>query len=62
MALINLNGTWDYTHNMGFSSVHAGGAFFIFGDGHVKFINNAVNYVTYCRLGDKADGNPLGDY
>jgi prepilin-type N-terminal cleavage/methylation domain-containing protein len=61
-SLINLNGTWDYTHNMGFSSVHAGGAFFIFGDGHVKFINNAVNYVTYCRLGDKADGNPLGDY
>jgi len=52
----------SYTNNMGFSSVHSGGAFFVFGDGHVRFINQSVDYPTYCRLGDKNDGFPLNDF
>ena len=52
----------SYTTNMGFSSAHSSGAFFCFGDGHVRFINQAVDFPTYCRLGDKNDGFPLGDY
>jgi len=54
--LINKNDPNDYQHNMGFSSVHTGGAFFCFGDGRVKFISENIDYPTYCRTGDRNDG------
>lgn len=58
--------TWatptNYKQNMGFSSRHTGGAFVLFGDGRVKFLSDNINYQTYCYLGDKADGNVIGDY
>jgi len=51
-----------YNANMGFSSRHTGGAFILFGDGHTRFVSENIDYQTYCRLGDKADGNVVGDY
>jgi prepilin-type processing-associated H-X9-DG protein len=33
-----------------FSSTHSGGATFVFGDGHVKFINETIDLVTYKAL------------
>ena len=58
--------TWttpnNYKQNMGFSSRHTGGAFIVFGDARVKFVSENIDYMTYCRLGDKADGNPVGDF
>lgn len=52
----------SYKNNMGFSSRHVGGAFVVFGDGRVKFLTENIDYQTYCRLGDKADGNIVGDF
>ncbi len=59
---INLANLSDYQRNMGFSSVHKGGAFFLFGDGKVKFINDTINYQTYNRLGQRNDAQPTGEY
>jgi len=56
---INTQDVRDYGHNWGFSSRHDGGANFLFVDGKVRFINNAIDYKTYCRLGDKADGDDV---
>jgi prepilin-type processing-associated H-X9-DG protein len=52
----------DWHHNWGFSSRHEGGANFLFVDGKVRFINDAIDYETYCRLSDKADGNKVKDF
>jgi prepilin-type N-terminal cleavage/methylation domain-containing protein/prepilin-type processing-associated H-X9-DG protein len=49
----------DYGHNWGFSSVHEGGASFAMVDGSVRFVNDAIDYETYCRLSDKADGHAV---
>lgn len=46
----------------GFSSVHTGGAFFLFGDGSVKFLNDSVESLTYSRLATVNDGKLLGQY
>jgi prepilin-type N-terminal cleavage/methylation domain-containing protein/prepilin-type processing-associated H-X9-DG protein len=60
--MLNLNDVADWRHNWGFSSVHDGGANFLFVDGKVRFLNDAINYETYCRLSDKADGNKVSDF
>ena len=53
----------DYCHKScnwstekGFNSTHPGGAMFLFGDGSVHFIEEAIDHVNYQRLGNKADG------
>jgi prepilin-type N-terminal cleavage/methylation domain-containing protein len=51
----------------GFGSQHPGGALFVFCDGSVRFLNQNIQSSssplgTYQRLGDKADGLPVGDY
>ena len=52
--------TWQVS--MGFKSSHEGGAFFLFGDGSVRFITENIDYWTYQRLGDRRDGQPVGAF
>ncbi|WP_339909700.1 DUF1559 domain-containing protein [Symmachiella dynata] len=40
----------------GFSSFHAGGAFFLFGDGSVQFLSENITPAIFARLGDRSDG------
>jgi len=60
--LINPDDVRDYTHNWGFSSRHDADANFLFVDGKVRFINDAINYKTYCWLSDKADGQKIDGF
>ena len=43
----------------GYSSAHAGGAFFLIGDGSVRFVNDNVNQALYINLGAINDGNAI---
>jgi len=49
----------DYRRNCGFSSAHPGGLNMLIGDASVRFIPDTIDFTTWCRLGDKADGNPV---
>ena len=53
------NGNWL---SMGYRSAHPGGATFLFCDGRVSFLQEAVDFATYQRLGAKADGEAIGEY
>jgi prepilin-type N-terminal cleavage/methylation domain-containing protein len=43
-------------------SMHTGGVNGLLGDGSVRFIPNAVDLLTFQRLGNARDGQPLGDF
>jgi prepilin-type processing-associated H-X9-DG protein len=43
--------------NGGFSSYHPGGANFAFGDGHVVFVDDSIDLVTYMTLSTRAGDN-----
>jgi prepilin-type N-terminal cleavage/methylation domain-containing protein/prepilin-type processing-associated H-X9-DG protein len=45
-----------------FYSNHPGGCNFLFGDGSVRMISNAINGATYENLANRADGNVISDY
>jgi prepilin-type N-terminal cleavage/methylation domain-containing protein/prepilin-type processing-associated H-X9-DG protein len=45
----------------GFSSHHPGGANFLFGDGSVRFLKVGIDERIYRLLGNRADGEPIGD-
>jgi prepilin-type N-terminal cleavage/methylation domain-containing protein/prepilin-type processing-associated H-X9-DG protein len=45
----------------GFKSQHKGGAQFVFVDGSVQFLAEHIDYITYQRLGDRRDGQPIPD-
>ena len=47
---------------IGFKSLHPGGANFALCDGSVRFISENIDYVTYQKLGDRSDGQPIGNY
>ncbi|MFM7113120.1 MAG: H-X9-DG-CTERM domain-containing protein [Planctomycetota bacterium] len=40
----------------------SGGVNVVFGDGSVKFIRDSIDLVTFQRLGNRSDGQPLCDY
>lgn len=52
--------TWGADHV--FSSSHVGGAHFLKADGSVSFISENLNATTYENLGNRRDGNVLGEY
>ncbi len=45
--------------NGAFNSRHPGGAHFLFGDGHVSFLNEQVNMTTYRALSTRAGGEVI---
>lgn len=45
-----------------FSSVHDGGAFFVFGDGRAKFLNENMDYATFVWLNFIKDGQATGQF
>lgn len=49
----------NWQTSQGFKSRHTGGAQFILGDGSVRFISENIDYMTYQRLGDRRDGEPI---
>jgi prepilin-type N-terminal cleavage/methylation domain-containing protein len=53
MTPCNANCNWNA--EVGFKSLHPGGAQFVLGDGSVRFIPQTVNMTVYNYLGDKAD-------
>lgn len=48
-----------YAEMGGFMSQHPGGLNMAMTDGSIRFIPETVDYVTWCYLGDKADGEPV---
>jgi len=58
----NCDTTGGTRSNAAFGSFHPAGAQFAFADGHVSLIQNNINFVTYQRLSQRADGEVVGDY
>lgn len=46
----------NWTTEVGFKSSHSGGAFFLFGDGSVRFIEESIDHLLYQHLGGKSEG------
>ncbi|WP_437185192.1 DUF1559 domain-containing protein [Planctomicrobium sp. SH668] len=44
------------------SSMHVGGVHFVMGDGSVRFLSENTSGVTYMLLGQKSDGQILGEF
>jgi type II secretory pathway pseudopilin PulG len=49
----------NWQTSIGFRSAHKGGAQFVLCDGSVQFLTENIDYITYQRLGDRRDGQPL---
>jgi len=45
-----------------FSSLHAGGAQFVFADGHVQFLSSSMNRLVFRALSTRAGGEAIGDF
>ena len=52
----------NWSTALGFKSNHPGGAQFAFGDGSVHFISEDIDHPTYQYLGDKTDGQVVGEF
>jgi len=46
----------NWRTELGFRSAHTGGAFFVFGDSSVHFLEETIDHRTYQYYGNKADG------
>ncbi|MGC4006020.1 MAG: DUF1559 domain-containing protein [Pirellulales bacterium] len=49
----------NWRTELGFKSMHAGGAFFLMGDDSVHFFEETIDHATYQLLGGKSDGKPV---
>jgi len=54
------NNAWGTAN--GFRSRHVGGAQFVLCDGSCRFISQNVNLLTFQKLGDRRDGQVVGDF
>lgn len=66
-AFARILGSTDHTVNSGehaedFSSKHTGGAHFILGDGHAKFISENINLGIFQALGTRSGGEVIGEF
>ncbi len=49
-------------NGVGHASYHEGGAQFVLADGSVRFLSENLDFQTYCYLGDRADGQVVGEF
>jgi prepilin-type processing-associated H-X9-DG protein len=42
--------------------MHTGGVNALLGDGSVRFVQNSIDLLTFQRLGNARDGQPLGNF
>ncbi|HWL09999.1 MAG TPA: DUF1559 domain-containing protein [Planctomicrobium sp.] len=56
------NSSSDWSLSTGHASYHPGGAHFVMVDGSVHFISDSIDYRTYCKLGDRMDGEVVGNF
>ena len=56
------NAVNNWMTSMGYKSRHSGGAQLLLGDGGVRFVSENIDYMTYQRLGDRHDGQVVGDF
>jgi len=49
-------------HIVNFSSNHTGGVHFLLCDGSVHFMSEHIDYSTFRNLGERADGEILGEF
>jgi prepilin-type N-terminal cleavage/methylation domain-containing protein/prepilin-type processing-associated H-X9-DG protein len=52
----------NWSTSQGFKSRHVGGAQFALCDGSVRFLSENIDYRTYQRLGDRRDGEVVGEF
>ena len=50
----------DFNTANGFKSLHTSGVNMVFCDGSTRFLNEAIDYTTYQRLGARSDGESIG--
>jgi prepilin-type processing-associated H-X9-DG protein len=50
--------SWGSHYNGAFGSDHPGGANFVFGDGHVEFVSDNINYAQYQNYATIASQTP----
>ena len=58
----NCNSNDSFNTSQGFKSRHTGGANFVFCDGSVHFIADSIALPTLWQLGDRHDGQVIGNY
>ncbi|MFY9251937.1 MAG: DUF1559 domain-containing protein [Fuerstiella sp.] len=56
------NQTVSWPDTTGYASYHTGGAQFLLVDGSVQFLSENMDYETYCNLGDRFDGQVIGEF
>ena len=54
-------GAWHF-RDTGFSSYHTGGAYFLLGDGSVRFISENISQVTLAGLTTRLGGETIGEF
>lgn len=52
----------DHGYSQGFKSDHVGGAQVVFCDGSVKFLSQNIDWLTHQKLGERRDGQTVGDF
>jgi prepilin-type processing-associated H-X9-DG protein len=55
----NLNGQ---SYAWVFNSLHPGGANFVLADGSTRFLNQSMDYGTFCALNYTHDATPVGNF
>ena len=59
---LNCNSWSNWHTSQGFKSNHKGGAQVVLCDGSVRFISENIDYLTYQKLGDRRDGQVIGEF